>query len=129
MGCDQSRNKTVSTIGPPKHAPAKPVVTAQPNKEVVKKVEAEAKQAEAAVIIQKTVTVEAKSTWQNARAQKKFKDLDTDNSGKLEANEIDVLAEWVWCSFNPKQKITPAQRTEEADKIKKACGNKNNEIE
>jgi hypothetical protein len=40
-----------------------------------------------------------------------------------------VLAEWVWGSFNPKQKITATQKTEEAAKIKKACGNKDNEIE
>ena len=39
---------------------------------------------EAAGIMAETVTDDAKNTWKNARAQKKFKSLDADGSGALE---------------------------------------------
>jgi len=36
-----------------------------------------------------------------ARAQKKFNQLDLDENGALEGNELEALAEWVWSSFHP----------------------------
>ena len=65
-----------------------------------------AKSTEAAGIMADKVTDNDKTAWKNARAQKKFKALDTDGSGNLEQAELDQLAEWVWGSFNPKQFIS-----------------------
>jgi Ca2+-binding EF-hand superfamily protein len=56
--------------------------------EEVKKVEQEAVAAEASVILAEKVPEAAKMTWKNARAQKKFKELDTDGSGNLEEAEM-----------------------------------------
>merc|ERR1740117_2191226 len=80
-----------------------------------------AKTEEAAGIMAETVTDNAKIKWKNARAQKKFNQLDTDGSGNLEEAELKALAEWVWTSFNPKQKIAEAVRATEVTKIKEAC--------
>jgi len=80
-----------------------------------------AKTEEAAGIMAETVNDDAKTKWKNARAQKKFNKLDTDGSGNLEEAELNALAEWVWCSFNPKQVIDEAIRAAEVVKIKEAC--------
>ena len=55
-----------------------------------------------------------RGTWQvyqmGTRAWKKFKQLDTDDSGALQGAEVKLLAEWVWCSFHPKQEPTAKVR-------------------
>ena len=40
------------------------------------------------------------------RAWKKFKQLDTDNSGALQGDEVKLLADWVWHSFHPNEEPT-----------------------
>jgi Ca2+-binding EF-hand superfamily protein len=112
MGCKSSK----STVSPASKTP----VLVEPPAEEVKKVEQEVKTAQVAAIIAE-IPQEAKDIWKNSRAQKKFKALDADGSGKLEANELNALAEWVWGSFNPKQTINDAIRREWATKIKDAC--------
>ena len=42
-------------------------------------------------------------------AQKKFEELDADQSGVLEDEEIYELAEWVWKSFRPNQEPSESQ--------------------
>ena len=77
-------------------------------------------------IMAETLTDDMKTTWKSARAGKKFNQLDADNSGNLEHGELGELAEWVWGSFNPKEKITEALKTAEIAKIIAAC-DKNND--
>ena len=36
----------------------------------------------------------------SARAQKKFRQLDTNDNSTLERREVRLLAEWVWSSFH-----------------------------
>ena len=40
-----------------------------------------------------------------ARAEKKWNQLDVDGSGELDGEEVLALAEWVWCSFHPANRI------------------------
>ena len=55
------------------------------------------------------------------RAYKKFNELDTDANDKLNGDEVGALAEWVWCSFRPGQRITAADREGEKAKILRRC--------
>merc|ERR1711998_302137 len=57
----------------------------------------------------------------SARAQKKWDELDADNSDVLDGDEVMELAEWVWKSFRPGKEITPAQRMQEATKLMGRC--------
>ena len=59
------------------------------------------------------------------RAQKKWDQLDVDESGFLVGEEIEALAEWVWCSFRPGLTITPKERKHEAKKIMVRCDENN----
>jgi len=56
-----------------------------------------------------------------ARAQKKWHQLDADQSGSLEGEEILALAEWVWESFRPGQEIDEEEKAAEAKKIMARC--------
>ena len=55
------------------------------------------------------------------RAMKKFTQLDTDSSGKLEKKELLELGAWVWNSFHPRKECDEATKQTEADKILKRC--------
>ena len=57
----------------------------------------------------------------SSRAEKKFNQLDADQSDSLEGREVDALAEWVWCSFRPGQTITKEQRDAEKAKLLQRC--------
>lgn len=57
----------------------------------------------------------------NARAQKKWNQLDVDENGRLDGKEVLALAEWVWCSFRPGQTISSKERFAQADRIMKKC--------
>ena len=50
-----------------------------------------------------------------------LKEIDIDHSGEIDGDEIYVLAEWVWCSFNPGKEITSAVQEKQASKILAAC--------
>merc|ERR1719409_767781 len=56
-----------------------------------------------------------------ARAYKKFKELDVDNSGSLEGAEVKALAEWVWRSFHPGEDVEDEVLEAEAAKILHRC--------
>ena len=51
----------------------------------------------------------------------KFNELDTDESAVLEGKEVLSMAEWVWQSFHPGEKITAEEREKEAKKVLKSC--------
>ena len=52
------------------------------------------------------------------RAQKRFSELDVDKSGKLEKDELVVLAEWVWTQYHPEgEPISDKQKVEEGEKL------------
>ena len=53
----------------------------------------------------------------SAQAEKKWEELDVDESGRLDGDEVMALAEWVWCSFRPEERITAAVRLREATKL------------
>ena len=53
----------------------------------------------------------------STRAEKKWNQLDVDESGRLDGDEVMALAEWVWCSFRPEERITAAVRLREATKL------------
>ena len=53
----------------------------------------------------------------------KFAELDADGSGKLDGDELLLLAEWVWASFHPGGAITDEQREAEARKLLHRCDN------
>ena len=57
----------------------------------------------------------------NNRAQKKWNQLDVDQSDRLEGDEVLSLAEWVWSSFRPGKSITPQERQAEARKLLNRC--------
>ena len=54
-------------------------------------------------------------------AQAKWDELDVDSSGELDGNEVMALAEWVWCSFRPGQKINPDAKKKETLKLMRRC--------
>eukprot|EP00658_Telonema_sp_P-2_P017584 TRINITY_DN16845_c0_g1_i1.p1 TRINITY_DN16845_c0_g1~~TRINITY_DN16845_c0_g1_i1.p1 ORF type:complete len:458 (+),score=148.30 TRINITY_DN16845_c0_g1_i1:98-1471(+) len=54
---------------------------------------------------------------QSIRAQKKFQNLDADQSGVLNGPELLDLAAWVWRSFNPDKEPEQQQIQSEATKI------------
>jgi len=56
-------------------------------------------------------------------ANDKWNELDMDGNGLLEGEEIEELAEWVWCSFRPGKTIDPDTRKDEAAKIFSRCNN------
>ena len=54
----------------------------------------------------------------NARAMKKFKELDVDGSGFLEGDELLALAEWVWSSFHPEgTPLSPSEKKAMVEKL------------
>ena len=57
----------------------------------------------------------------SARAEAKWNELDVDQSGTLEGEEVAVLAEWVWCGFRPGQKISAGEKENEIKKIMAQC--------
>ena len=54
-------------------------------------------------------------------ASLEFDKLDFDSNGRLERHEVGYLAEWVWCSFRPGQRITPKERESETEKLLRRC--------
>jgi len=54
-------------------------------------------------------------------AMNKFKEIDEDASGELDADELPALAEWVWNSFNIGLRITDEIRDKQAIKIMRKC--------
>jgi len=53
--------------------------------------------------------------------ESKWNEIDVDGNGLLEGEEIEELAEWVWCSFRPGKTIDPDTRKREAIKLMKIC--------
>ena len=51
------------------------------------------------------------------RAEKKFKQLDVDENGYLEGDEITECAMWIWSSYNEGKSLTPEQRKTEGEKL------------
>lgn len=54
---------------------------------------------------------------QSSRAEKKFRSLDADGSGKLSGDEVLEVGSWVWRSFNPNKEPKLDQLKAEAAKI------------
>ena len=78
---------------------------------------ADAKAAVALAREEEAVAIEAMTQ----AAAEKFAELDVDGSGKLDIDELGALAEWVWGTFHPGQKIKPQQREAEARKLLHRC--------
>ena len=57
------------------------------------------------------------------RARKKFNQLDDNNDGRLDGDELLGLAAWVWGSFHPGEEIGDDVRGTEAAKLlrRKSC--------
>jgi len=54
-------------------------------------------------------------------AKKKWEELDADRSGRLDGEEIMIMAEWVWSSFRPGKVVTDEERQKEAAKLLHRC--------
>ena len=54
-------------------------------------------------------------------AQKKWDELDSDESGELEGEEVMEMAAWVWKSFRPGQSITSEIKESESTKMLLRC--------
>lgn len=69
-------------------------------------------------------TYSARKSWMTAgavcdmsAAQAKFNELDTNQNGYLEGEELIKLAEWVFDAFHPKDKMTDYQKATETSKL------------
>ena len=56
-----------------------------------------------------------------AKALAKWEELDVDGSGSLSEEEVQGLAEWIWCTFRPGQLMSNTDRVQEAAKIMWRC--------
>ena len=55
--------------------------------------------------------------FSSARAMKKFNQLDKNQNGCVDGNEVLELAEWVWCSFHPGEEIDIATKVGWREKL------------